>query len=33
MSVQSGSAYMKRVRAGLAVPPERVRSARDEAVG
>ena len=31
--VQSGSAYMARVRAGLAVPPGRERAAREEAEG
>lgn len=31
--VQSGSPYMKRVRAGEAVPPGRLREAREEAEG
>lgn len=33
MKVQSGSAYMKSVRAGEAVPPGRLRVAREEALG
>lgn len=33
MEVQAGSAYMRRVRAGLAVPPGRLSAAREAAEG